>query len=42
MNIYFLGGGNMASAIAGGLVKQGGYKVHLADRSAATRERLVK
>ena len=42
MNIYFLGGGNMASAIAGGLVKQGGYQVHLADRSAATRERLVK
>ena len=42
MNIYFLGGGNMASAIAGGLVKQDGYKVHLADRSAATRERLAQ
>ena len=24
MNVYFLGGGNMAAAIAGGLVKQGG------------------
>ena len=42
MNIYFLGGGNMASAIAAGLVKQGGYRVHLADRSEATRERLVR
>ena len=41
MNIYFLGGGNMASAIADGLVKQGGYRVHLADRSQETRERLA-
>ncbi|MCP1660991.1 pyrroline-5-carboxylate reductase [Neisseria perflava] len=40
MKVYFLGGGNMATAIAGGLVKQGGYQIHMADRSAAQRERL--
>ena len=42
MNIYFLGGGNMAAAIAGGLVKQGGYRIHIANRGAEKRERLAK
>ncbi|MGF6148782.1 Pyrroline-5-carboxylate reductase [Kingella potus] len=42
MNIYFLGGGNMAAAIAGGLVRQGGYKVHIAERNEAARARLVR
>ncbi|QEY24978.1 pyrroline-5-carboxylate reductase [Neisseria animalis] len=41
-NVYFLGGGNMAAAIAGGLVKQGGYRVHIANRGAEKRERLVR
>ncbi len=34
MNVYFLGGGNMAAAVAGGLVKQGGYRIHIANRGA--------
>ena len=42
MNVYFLGGGNMAAAIAGGLVKQGGYCIHIANRGAEKRERLEK
>lgn len=42
MNIYFLGGGNMAEAIAGGLVKQGGYRIHIANRGAEKRERLAR
>lgn len=41
MKVYFLGGGNMASAIAGGLVKQNGFQVHIANRSAEKRERLA-
>lgn len=39
--VFFLGGGNMAAAIAGGLVKQGGYHVHIANRGAEKRERLA-
>lgn len=42
MSIYFLGGGNMAAAIAGGLVKQGAYRVHIANRGAEKRERLAR
>ncbi|PSJ79467.1 pyrroline-5-carboxylate reductase [Neisseria iguanae] len=42
MNVFFLGGGQMAAAVAGGLVKQGGYRVHVADRGAEKRERLAK
>jgi len=42
MNIYFLGGGNMAAAIAGGLVKRGGYRIHIANRGVEKRERLAK
>lgn len=42
MNIYFLGGGNMAAAIAGGLVRQGGNRIHIANRGAEKRERLAK
>ncbi|MBF0804389.1 MULTISPECIES: pyrroline-5-carboxylate reductase [unclassified Neisseria] len=42
MDIYFLGGGNMAEAIAGGLVKQDGYRVCIADRSIEKRERLAR
>ena len=42
MNIYFLGGGNMATAIAGGLVKQDGYRVHIVERGAERREQLVQ
>ena len=41
MTIYFLGGGNMAAAIAGGLVKQGGYHIHIANRSAEKQARLA-
>ena len=41
MTIYFLGGGNMASAIASGLVKQGGYTLHIANRSAEKRAHLA-
>ena len=41
MTIYFLGGGNMATAIASGLVKQGGYQIHIANRSAEKRTRLA-
>ncbi len=40
MNIYFLGGGNMATAIAGGLVKQDGYRVHIVERGAERRAQL--
>ena len=42
MNIYFLGGGNMAAAIAGGLVRQGGHRVHIANRGKEKRERLAE
>ncbi|WP_416191712.1 pyrroline-5-carboxylate reductase [Neisseria sp. CCUG12390] len=42
MNVFFLGGGNMAAAIAHGLVRQGGYRVHIANRGAEKRERLAK
>lgn len=42
MNVYFLGGGNMAAAVAGGLVKQGGCRIHIANRGAEKRERLGK
>ena len=42
MNIYFLGGGNMAAAIAGGLVSQGGHRVHIANRGKEKRERLAE
>lgn len=41
MNIYFLGGGNMAAAIAGGLVKQNKHRVHIVNRGAEKRERLA-
>ncbi len=40
MNIYFLGGGNMAAAIAGKLVKEEGYHVHITNRGAEKREKL--
>lgn len=42
MTVYFLGGGNMAAAIAGGLVRQGGYQVHIANRGAEKREHLAR
>lgn len=35
MSIYFLGGGNMAAAIIGGLAKRGGYDVAVLERDAA-------
>lgn len=41
MNVFFLGGGNMAAAIASGLVKQGGYRVHIANQGVQKRERLA-
>ena len=41
MNIYFLGGGNMAAAIAGGLVRQGGHRVHIANRGKEKHKRLA-
>ena len=42
MNIYFLGGGNMAAAIAGGLVRQGGHRVYIANRGKEKRKRLAE
>ncbi|GGY12275.1 pyrroline-5-carboxylate reductase [Paludibacterium paludis] len=33
MNITFIGGGNMASAIIGGLVRQGGHRIRVSDRN---------
>ncbi|ASK27315.1 pyrroline-5-carboxylate reductase [Neisseria chenwenguii] len=42
MKICFLGGGNMTAAIAGGLARQGGWQLHIADRSAEKRERLAR
>ncbi|SUA43797.1 pyrroline-5-carboxylate reductase [Neisseria zoodegmatis] len=42
MTIYFLGGGNMAAAIAGGLARQGGYALHIVNRGAEKRERLAR
>ena len=41
MTIYFLGGGNMAAAIARGLAAQGGYALHIVDRGEEKRERLA-
>lgn len=42
MTIYFLGGGNMAAAIASGLMKQGGHQVHIANRGVERREKLAQ
>lgn len=42
MKIYFLGGGNMAAAIAGGLKKHGGYSVCIAERGAERRAWLAE
>lgn len=42
MKVFFLGGGNMAAAIAAGLVKQHGYRVHIVNRGAEKRERLAR
>jgi pyrroline-5-carboxylate reductase len=40
MSIYFLGGGNMTSAIVAGMSKQGGYDIVVIDRNQEKREHL--
>lgn len=42
MTIYFLGGGNMASAIIGGMVKCGGYRIAVAERDADKAAQLAQ
>lgn len=42
MNLYFLGGGNMASAIIGGLVKRGGYIISVIERDADKAAQLIR
>ena len=44
MNLCFIGGGNMATALIGGLLKQGwrSEKIHVVDVDAAARERLKR
>ncbi|PIT18124.1 pyrroline-5-carboxylate reductase [Snodgrassella alvi] len=40
MSVYFLGGGNMASAIVAGMSRQGGYDITVIDRNQEKREHL--
>lgn len=42
MNITFIGGGNMASAIIGGLSQQGGHRIHVVEPHADKRQALVQ
>ena len=34
MTVYFLGGGNMATAIVAGMAVEGGRQIHVANRGA--------
>lgn len=40
MSVYFLGGGNMATAIVAGMSKQGGYDIEVIDRNLEKRQHL--
>ena len=42
MTVYFLGGGNMAAAIIAGMVRQGGYAIHVVGRNAAKQQQLAE
>jgi pyrroline-5-carboxylate reductase len=42
MSVYFLGGGNMTSAIVAGMSKQGGYDIVVIDRNQEKREHLSR
>lgn len=41
MNITFIGGGNMAAAIIGGLVRQGGHRIRVLDRNPGKLAKLA-
>lgn len=40
MNVYFLGGGNMTTAIVAGMTQQGGYEIEVIDRNQNKRQYL--
>ena len=40
MKVYFLGGGNMTSAIVAGMTQQGGYEIEVIDRNQNKRQYL--
>jgi len=42
MTVYFLGGGNMAAAIIAGMVRHGGYAIHVVGRNAAKQQQLAE
>lgn len=41
MIVYFLGGGNMATAIIAGMHRQGGYDIHVVERNEDKRRQLA-
>lgn len=41
MTVYFLGAGNMATAIIAGMSRHGGYTIHAVDRNIAKQQKLA-